>query len=140
MTVSADYQVEIRDLLIGVPGESGLTGPIGGLLSIGAKPNDVDLGHADGTYQGPAYRAARALTVPMWFDALLIDDFLAGWDVSSTDLELHMQLPFWGHIYVVGRPVGLVQGDMDLDAGTITALGMFTAGNPTIHTVSEGSS
>lgn len=136
--ITTDYQVELSDLLIGVHGESGLAGEIGGLLPT-SKPNDVGLDHADGSYIGPQYRAAKIITVPFWFDGMILDEVTDAWD-ATPPAELHIRVPVFGHIYLVGSPRGLTQHRMDLDTGTFLVTGTFFAGDPIIHTASETSS
>ena len=133
--ITSEGQVELQGLLLGVYGESWLTGPPGGLLSIGAKTNDVDLGHADGVYAGPDFVEAKLITVPLAFVPSVRAAVMQAFTPGSVDVELHMSIPNWGHVWMVGRPRGIAEGNLDLFAGqpAITCLGLFLATDPTIY-------
>ena len=129
-------QVELRGVLFGDRQTSwiGATG-IGGLLIPGVKTYDMDLTHANGAVGGADRLAVRTITVPLVIDASKLASTLAAWAPSSLDIEMHMLLPLFGHVYVTGRPRGLAEGVGTLMNHTMSLLGTFVALDPTIHEV-----
>jgi len=141
--LTADNQVEIRGSLTG----RGTLWPlafegVGGLGVPQAKTGDTDLGHAAGAYFGRDYSGVRIMTVPYVIRASratvgsLFRTLCVLWAPSETDLPLHLQLPGGiGHIFVNGRPRGLVDDMTYLNVGVVRALATFACGDPTITVV-----
>jgi hypothetical protein len=144
--ITADGQFELRALLFGEgtiytnrPGS-----PKG--LGVGVKTNDVQLGHADGVYTGPEYRAARLLSWDIQIVAptgeaafTAAAALLEAFSPSSTDLELWGQLPGFGLFWFLGRPRGcdLVPIIASPAVGHIELHAEFLAGDPTMHSGEE---
>lgn len=132
---------EIRTLLTGETTDFQIlpTGIRG--LGIGSvKTADVQLDHADGAYGSPDYQGVRIITIPYTIGggtpADAMDNLtllLVAWAPSTSDIELHLQLPGWGHVYVTGRPRGVDEDLIHLKSGEIGALATFHALDPTIN-------
>lgn len=145
--LSAPYQVEIRGALTG-QGTDFLIEE-GGIVGLGAPPpktNDTDLGHDAGAYLGRDFTSVRILTIPYVISGEDADE--AGalfftltelWEASETDIELHLQVPGFGHVTATGRPRGLADDLSLLHAGVARGLATFVCGNPTL-TIESGSS
>ena len=144
--VVADYQAELRGVLMGVGTVYGI-GPrpasIEGLGNPQPKTTDLDLAHADGAYGGHDKRGVRVITVPIVIrqtSAALamtsLETLMTAWDVATADIPLYFRLPGWGKRYVNGRPRGL---DADIPTElkkrfAIACLGTFVCPSPTILT------
>jgi hypothetical protein len=140
-TPSADYQASISGLLMGAGTayEFGTAG-ISGLGNPKAKTADVPLDMADGAFGAPDYLDVRTLLLHleiMEADAGAAFDALAtlatAWRPTTADIDLHIQLPGWGHIYYVGRPRSLDDDCTLVRSGLITAIGEFVALDPIAH-------
>lgn len=138
--VTDDYHLEVQGLLHGPTTRFHWTGPWTGLGLPAPKTNDVDLDDADGSYPGRDRLTSRVLTFPVGFGgttpAAVMDDLRTlseAWTtVAVGQVELHAQLPGWGHFYVVGRPRGLVEDLTNLKGGEGLALLTFHALDPEI--------
>lgn len=145
--LAADYQVEIRGLLTGDGtdydlGERGIEGldelPVD-------DSGDVPLDEEDGAHLGQDHTGPRTVTVdylitvpgdPAGAGALYFEDLRPAWAKStSTDLELHLQLPGFGHLMFTGRPRGLLADLTRQKHGLIRAFATFHCGDPTITVV-----
>lgn len=140
MAVLVDYQVEIRTLVTGA-GTSYLLDEegIGGLGEPEAKSNDADLGHAAGSYLGRDYVGVRIITVPYLVvgttpanTGTLFGTLRTAWATSETNIDLHLRLPGFGHLAVVGRPRGLICDMGRQKHSLIRAIGTFVCGDPTM--------
>lgn len=137
--VVSDYQFEIRTTLLGYgtsyemerPGPQGLGNKV--------KEKDVDLRHDDGSYAGPDRLDSRLLTIPIEIAGTAsaagaafktLNDTI--WAHSTTDLQLHMQLPGFGKFYVYGRPRGVLEDMTNADFGIIRCQLFFKVNDPTI--------
>lgn len=141
--ITTDYQLELRGLLMGAGTifDNG-AGGWGGLGVPSPKTADVELEQGDGVYPGRDYTPARMLTFPLAWGgtdpATAMDRFRTlcdAWETERTDeLELHMQLPGWGHFYVIGRPRGLAEDLSRLKSGEGAAMASFLATSPAFRT------
>lgn len=136
--------VELRATLMG-KGTGYLIGPPGIRgLGVKVKDADIDLAHDRGDHAAEDYEGPLQITVPLLIGsnestaADAASGFVAMravWTASASDLELHLQLPGWGHIYVTGRPRGLDDDLVELEGGVVAALAHFKANDPTITVV-----
>lgn len=135
--ITADYQVELRGTLWGDGETSWVQGQIGGLLIPSVKSQDTPLDHRDGSVGGRDTLGPRVVTIPMLLDGSVLLDSIDKWLPSrQVDIPLHIRLPIFGHISMMGRPRGLVESVMQLDdTGTIAVMATFVALTPTITTV-----
>ena len=149
--ITGNWQVEIRGTLTGDGTIFTLDEP--GISGLGAPPpkthTDTPLDHADGTYQGRHFSASRLLTVPY---VISVDEgtdeenaeaagaafvsLSALWVASETAVEMHFQLPGFGHRFVVGRPLGLADDLSLLRVCVARGLATFDCGDPTLTVVS----
>lgn len=115
--VVADYQLELRALLMGAGTVYGI-GPrpasIEGLGLPPVKTADMDFVHSDGAYGARDTRGVRVVSVPIVIrqtsaaNAMTaLDTLKTAWDISTVDLPMYFRLPGWGKRYVNGRPRGL---------------------------------
>lgn len=134
-----DYQLELRGLLMGYGTDYQIgEGGIRGLGSPGAKVRQVNLEGGDGSYAATDLLTEIVLTVPLVIlgddaaDAVdLFDALNVAW-APGGDVELHGQLPGWGHWSIEGRSRP-VPGDADLSRlkqGVIEVLYEFHALDP----------
>lgn len=144
--IAADYQIELRLLLMGASTVYGI-GPtpasIEGLGLTQPKTNDLDLAHQDGAYGGHDKRGIRVITIPIVIrhtsaaNAMnALTTLETAWDVSTTDIPLYLRLPGWGKFHVNGRPRGLsaeIPTELRQKA-SIKCLATFVANTPTIVT------
>lgn len=144
MPVSADYQAELRGLLMGSGTVYGI-GPrpasIEGLGLMQPKTNDLEYAHKDGSFAGQDKRGIRVVTVPIIIRQTTaanamnsVNTLKTAWDVATIDIALTFQLPGWGVFHVNGRPRGLdVEIPTELKQRfAITCLGTFVCTTPTI--------
>lgn len=136
--IDADYQVEIRDLLLGV-GTSYLVQGLEGIHAQAVKTADLDL-IGDGSYAGEDFEASKKPVLTVIFAADdpvdlqdLLDDFLDAWAIGG-DVELHWQLA-GSHRYLVGRTRRVAVDENRRHAGVIEADAEFFAADPTVHIV-----
>lgn len=133
-------QVEIQGLLTGdgtdfiivPPGISGLGTPSS------TKTADAELDGTDGAYASPDRMPVRILLFP--YQVLNPDDpdeamvraldLATAWEPVTADVELHLQLRGWGHVYFTGRPRGCPLDLERIDEGSITGIAEFHALNP----------
>lgn len=133
-----DYQVELRGLLMGVGtiyqiGEEG----IDGLGNPKAKTADADLDGQHGAFGSPDYMDVRVILIPLTiledsaadaFNALKL--LSIAWEPVVEDVQLHLQLPGWGHIYFLGRPRSLDADTRYVKAGEVACIAEFHALDP----------
>ena len=138
--VEQDYHLELRGLLHGPGTRYSWDGPWVGLGLPATKSQDVELDQANGSYPGRDYLTSRLLTFPVAFGGsspadVMLDllELTEAWSPSLVDLELHGQLPGWGHFHVVGRPRGLIEDLSNLKSGEGRAMATFVAHDPTIY-------
>lgn len=134
--------VELEGLLTGIETPYDIVMPPGIRgLGVRAKTSRSPYHGHHGTYGAPDFQASPVITVPyaiggvtpaeaMNYFAILRES----WSPVVEDVELHLRLPGWGHIYLLGRPVGLDDDLVELGAGEIGALATFEALDPTIYT------
>lgn len=137
-TPTENYQASIRGVLMGVDtdfifGEAGISG----LGNPRSKTADVQLDGQDGTYASPEYMDVRTVLVPLEISEATeaaawnaLKALKIAWMPSTSDLELHLQLPGWGHIYYLGRPRGLDDDCRNALEGCISCIGEFVATDP----------
>lgn len=146
--LSGDHQVELRAVLFGVvAGDGGFGFSIdeAGIDGLGVPPTktaDTPLDGQDGSFGAPDFLDVRVLTIPINISGVDEGDVMDGlailneaWLPASdgVDLELHMQLPGWGHIKVLGRPRGATPGSyVEVGAGWLPVLCRFDCLDPTI--------
>lgn len=126
---------EIRGLLMGTGTEYEIgPGPIGGLGLPPIEDADRSHDHADGISAGRDYYGPRTITIPVLthgdtdeIAAANFIDLCTAWErvTDGVDIELHLQLPGWGHVYVSGRPRGLIEDAEPLRGGVIASLCTF---------------
>lgn len=141
--ITEDWQVELNGLLTGAGtiyqlGDRG----IDGLGVPKAKTQDVDLVQQHGAEAGaPDVMSVRVLLIPY---VIVVDGLDNGWNALTllniawepvaADVELHAQLPGWGHIYWTGRPRGLDIEAQYARTGEFTGIAEFHCLDP-VHTV-----
>lgn len=138
-TPSADYQASLRGLLMGA-GTPYLFG-VGGIDGLGnpsAKTADVQLDGRNGEYASPDYLDVRPLLLHLEIvkdtdeDAFTALELLnAAWLPSTSNINLHIQLPGIGHVYYIGRPRSLEADCTEAPSGHISCIGEFVAMFPT---------
>lgn len=138
--LTQDGQVEWFGILLGagtdyIVADAGITG----LGVPEPRTTDVPLDHADGAWLGRDYASTRVITIPVdmvgtaTHAAALYRQLAAAWAPTSTNGELHLRLPGFGHLWVAGRPRGLTDDLSKLHTGHVAALATFMCGDPTIH-------
>lgn len=144
------YQLGVRGLLMGEGTNFRLRrGQPEGLGVPATKTEDTNQAHGDGGIGGRDRLQTRLLTFAMFLDPdaaadaaeamLAVLPVIEAWQPSQSDIELHMNLPGWGHIWVTGRPRGPLALDTEmLESGHIEWLARFECLDPTIRNV-EGS-
>lgn len=139
--VIADYQVELRGVLVGGAGGTARIGPpgIGGLGVPTPKSADVSLQLADGAYGATDWADVRTVTVPILIDGTTDggawNAFAAhrtAWAASTADIPLYLRLPGLGRVYCLGRPRGLAEDLSLMPEGIINCLGTFVALKPAL--------
>lgn len=140
-TPTQDYQASIDGFLMGT-GTAYLFGTNGidGLGNPPTKTADVPLDGSDGIYASPDYMDARPLLLHIEIlEDTATDAFTnlaalaAAWSPTTTDVELHIQLPGFGHVYYTGRPRGLDDHCEDAPNGRIWCEAEFLATDPQAH-------
>lgn len=138
--LSADWQLELRTSLFGA-GQTwdNSTGGWTGLGGTATKTQDVSLDQTDGEIAGTDRRGPRLLTFPLETGGSSpatamadLSDLLDAWAPSTTDVELHLRLPGWGHFMVAGRPRGAAEDLSLVHAGIVKVLATFYCPDPTI--------
>jgi hypothetical protein len=139
-TITLDYQLELRGVLMGVTTVSLIGKP--GIKGLGLPPvksADVDLEGADGAYATKDYRGPRVVTIPL--DVVetspaaamnTLATLATVFAPSLVDIPLYIRLPGWGKFHVNGRPRGLDEDLVDLKSSTMHILATFLCPNPTI--------
>jgi hypothetical protein len=149
-----NYRCELRGVLFGA-----LSGTvpcrrlhIDGLGTPKPKTNDHSLQLRPGSVGAPEHPDVRVLIVE--FDIVAATDeqaYLAliasnaAWAsvTDNVDLELHLQWPGFGHVYILGRPRGLEETadfdrvGADRAENVIPCMGEFHALDPTIYPVAS---
>jgi hypothetical protein len=139
-----DLQVELRATLMGKGTHYRLDvrrGSVGGLFDIATKSSETAWAHADGSFVGEVFQAARTVTVALIVTGAT-QDAVAGrvatlrtaWAPSHDDLPLWFKWPHFGKGYVVGRPIGLTVDYSRPLVRAVPVLGSFRVTDPTIHT------
>lgn len=142
--LTGNYQVEIEGVLTGdttvyrILADPGIQG----LGQATIKTQDFTLQGQEGVVAGQDYLNERIITVPYAIvqtseanalDAL--ETLRAAWEPVTADVELHFQVPDWGHCSVTGRPRGLSNESLRLSVkGVVFATGTFLCTDPTITT------
>jgi len=140
--ITGDYQVELGSVLIGMTGRWIAPPGVAGLGVPTPKSADVDLQQAAGAYGSPDWAAQRTVTVPVLIDGTtgagayaLFAPMVAAWSPSTIDVELHLQLPGFGHVKLIGRPRGLSEDLSLLPEGIINCLATFVGLKPALVAV-----
>lgn len=143
--ITDDYQAELNGVLMGA-GTNYDFGPAGisGLLGIPkAKTADVDFDHKDGSRPSPDFMGVRTVLLHLNVEGIDPEDAFANfallaiaWEPQgdSALVELHVQLPGIGHVYLNGRPSSLEEDVAAMKSGHLTAIGEFRALDPRRHT------
>ncbi len=128
---------ELQGVLVGGTGAVIAPPGIGGVGEPTPKSQDVALNHADGAYGGPDYRSPKVITVPILIEEptaaaamAVFDTLMTAWAPTTTDVELHLRLPGWGHVKYLGRPRGLAEDFSLMPEGVINCMGTFVALSP----------
>lgn len=141
--ITAEWQVEIRGLLTG----SGTVYRLGrqrisGLGRPPVKTSDVELDGQWGSYAARDDQfGPRILIVDYVINEPTLADAMTSFDTLKTawtaggDVELHFQLPGWGHRYVIGRTRGLEEdfADPRVLSGVLPVIAEFHALDPVIY-------
>lgn len=134
--------VELEGVLTGT-GTPYDINPSPGIRGLGVpRPKTADSrydGH-HGTYGSPDFAGSRVITIPYAIGgvdpATAMNYFTVlseAWYPKTVDVELHLRLPGWGHVYLLGRPRGLDDDLVHLRSGEIAMLATFEALDPTIY-------
>lgn len=140
--VVANYQLELRGLLMGKDSSYRLTGPVEGLGRAPTKSADEPLDQQAGSVGGPDHPDVRIITVPLGIRAAsdaaavaLLDSLMTAWAEAAAAIPLYFRWPHWGKFHFNGFPRGLVDSAPDLPvANTIDVLATFMALDPTRYT------
>lgn len=139
--LAANYQHEIAGYLIGDDDPWSIDN-VTGWVGKSVKAHDTELDIADGSVAAVDVLTARTITLNLYCtlasdDAVFeaIDGLETAW-AHGTDVELHAQLPFKGHVKVLGRPRDLAVADLrSVPFGRVEAQAVFIANDPTITEV-----
>lgn len=143
--ISADYQAELNGLLMGTGTEIQFgEGAIGGLGVPQVKTSDSPYDGQDGSAGAPDFLDVRVVTLPLLVVPASRDPGDAGllwtgielaWAPArdGVNVELHFQLPGWGHLFLIGRARGATLDASDLKSGVLEALCRFDALDPTLY-------
>lgn len=143
--VVADWTFELRATLMGDGTNYEIDrrrGAIGGLFDQLAKYAESDYGHADGTFIGETFRAARTATFALVVHGATelaagdnLETMLTVWDTNTTaEQRLYFQTPGFGKRYVTGWPLGIIVDYTSPDYAVIPILASFRITDPTIRT------
>lgn len=139
MTVTADWQAELRGVTFGSLTPYPFTGPIGGLGIPAPRGADQERGNSPGDVAGYDVANRRTLTVPMGVDGTSADDawalyetLKAAWTSTVVDVAFDLRLPGFASVSrrFYGRPRGLEVNLTLLKSGWLDALGTFDALDP----------
>lgn len=139
--LTANYHHEVNGYLIGDDDPwsvDNVTGWVGSTV----KSADTVLDLADGAVASTDTVAARLITLNLYCtltndDAVFsaIADLETAWTVGG-DVELHAQLPHYGHVKVTGRCRDVTVADLrTVPHGRVEVQAVFFAANPTITEV-----
>lgn len=140
-TPTLDYQASVDGFLMGT-GTNFLFGANGidGLGNPPTKSADVQLDGRHGIFASPDYMEARPILIHLEivkdaaadaFNALA--SLATAWLPTVANVELHIRLPGWGHIYYNGRPRGLDDHCEDAPNGRIWCEAEFLATDPVAY-------
>ena len=139
-------QVEVGGVLMGTDTDFIIHRPRGGVRGLRGgemKVPESEYAHADGSFIGETFRAARTITVALLVSGATaaaananVDVMDGVWNRPTTEDEpLYVWLPgMSGKRYVVGRPIGVVFEEEQQVFASVPALAMFRVTDPTIHT------
>ena len=137
--ITGPHQVELRGYLFGDGVNSEITTPgIEGLLVPLPKTQDSPYAHRPGSKAGLDLMGDRIVTVPLLVMGHYVSSAIAAWTTSMSDLRLDINVPPFGHIYMYGRPRGLIEGVIDHETGDQTMIATFVANDPTIYSAEGG--
>lgn len=142
--VVADGQLELRTTLMGAGTIYGIDrdgGAVSGLLSSVAKYAESEYLHADGSFVGDQFQAARTATVALKIQGATVAATWAGlsamrsvWAPDATaEIPLYFRWPSLGKQYVNGWPLGIVEDISMSEFKLIRVLASFRITDPTIH-------
>lgn len=139
--LAANYHHEIRLYLIGDDDPWSLDN-VTGWVGKSVKAHDTELDLVDGSVAATDVDTARVITLNLYCtlandDAVFeaIADLETAW-ATGTDVELHAQLPFFGHVKVTGRCRDLAVADLrTVPHGRVEVQAVFVANDPTITEV-----
>lgn len=140
--LSASYHHEVNGYLIG-DDDPWSVDNVSGWVGHSVTSNDTPLQLAPGSVAATDVQAQRVITLDLYtitatsdddvFEALA--DLEEAWAVGA-DVELHAQLPYFGHVYVLGRCRDLAVADLrDAPHGRVDVQAIFVAHDPTITAV-----
>lgn len=139
MTITADWQAELRGVTMGAGTPFILTGPIGGLGLPAPRGGDQERGNSAGNVAGYDVANRRTLTVPLGINGTDADDawalyetLKAAWTSTVVDVAFDLRLPGFASVSrrFYGRPRGLDVEIGLLKSGWVDALGTFDALDP----------
>jgi hypothetical protein len=138
--ITGDYQVELNGLLMGATTEYQIdVAGIKGLGNAPAKTADSQFAGRHGSSGAPDFFDVRMITIPIKVISDTPEDawasfgaLLNAWTVATdgVDVELHIQLPGFGHNFYIGRARGCDDDQSLLKNSIIGGLCRFDALNP----------
>jgi hypothetical protein len=139
VTITVDWQAELRGVTVGASTSYPFTGPIGGLGVSTPRTADHERGLSAGDVGGTDVAARRVLTLQLGVDGTsasngwgLFETLKVAWQSSPVDVALDLRLPGFSSVArrFYGRPRG-VDDNLDLlRLGWIDALATFEALDP----------
>ena len=142
--ITADYQVELRGLLMGDGTDYAMdveAGAVRGFYDAEGAHAETEYLHAAGSFVGEVREAARTVSVALVVGgptpevcATALSRLRAAWAPVGTAAEqLHVRIPGLGKRYVVGWPLGIVADVSYLASMEVPVLCSFRASDPTIR-------
>lgn len=143
MLTGAFWEHEINGYLIGDDNPWNVDS-VNGWIGHTVRDQDTALDLADGAVAATDTEGVKVVTLSIYTnlgtdsDSDTMEAFAdleAAWTIGA-DVELHATLPYYGHVYVVGRCRDLTPPDLrDVPSGRIEVQAMFVAHDPTVTVV-----
>lgn len=143
LLTGADWEHEVNTYLIG-DDDPWSVDTVSGWVGHTVKDQDTTLDLSPGSVAATDTQGPRVITLNLYtsfgagHDSDTLEAFAdleTAWAVGA-DVELHATLPFYGHVYVLGRCRDLTPPDLrDVPSGRIEVQATFLAHDPTITTV-----
>lgn len=137
------YASQLIDFLIADDGFGGAKWRMRELIGFGdvnVKSQDVPYSMADGSKATVDFaedmlimQTLRCSAGSAFAGEQAWDELRTAWAPTSVDVDLHLWLPYWGHVKVTGRPRGAKLVDrLFMAKGQLRATAAFLATNPEI--------